>query len=91
MQKYNTDDFLLKQNFFNRKTDEVEMIYNALKDPTSNKNFLDSLGLTDGDVLYHKYLIQMKKHKGKHIKKDLDDLLEGVRNDYTKVSERFKS
>ena len=54
MQKYNVEEFLLKNNFFNRSKEEIEMIYKALKDPDSNLMYLDALGLTDVDTLYKK-------------------------------------
>lgn len=33
MQKYNVEDYLLRNNFFNKTKEEIELIYKALKDP----------------------------------------------------------
>lgn len=55
-QKYNVEEFLLKNNFFNRSNEEVEMIYKALKDPDNNQMYLDALGLTDVNVLYRNWV-----------------------------------
>ena len=50
----------MQQNFFNKPFDEIEMIYKALKDPETNRYYLDSLGLTDVEVLYKKWTKDMR-------------------------------
>ena len=63
MQKYNIEKYLLQNNFFNKSQEEIELIYKALKEPDSNEQFLDSLGLTDINVLYRKYVQKLKKRE----------------------------
>eukprot|EP00347_Sterkiella_histriomuscorum_P017476 403349217 len=63
MQKFSIDDFLQKNNFFNKTKEEIDMIYQALKDPDQNQMYLDSLGLTDVEILYKKWLKRQKHIK----------------------------
>ena len=70
----------MQQNFFNKPFDEIEMIYKALKDPETNRYYLDSLGLTDVEVLYKKWTKDMriinKQNKGKAgLDEHLEELL----------------
>jgi len=49
---------LASNSFFNKSHEEIEMIYKALKDPDNNKQFLDSLGLTDPDAIFQTHALR---------------------------------
>lgn len=75
MQKYNVEEFVLKNSFFNKSREEIVMIYNALKDPENNQMYLDALGLTDVNELYRKQIKKEQYYKKALCRKDLNQFL----------------
>ncbi|CDW74419.1 UNKNOWN [Stylonychia lemnae] len=78
MQKFSIDEFLQQNNFFNKSDEEIGMIYQALKDPDTNQMYLDSLGLTDVDILYRKWLKRQRKIKRFQGKEGLENFVSTV-------------